>query len=243
VGAVLPASGASQPNSFLVQNGASYAVALVAPGTWVSLFGDQLSSATNGSGNPVTQLGDTQVQMGAQLLPLNYVSATQVNALVPYGLTPNTSLGVTVFRGSVPSVTAQITVGEATPGIFTVNQAGTGQGAIFNGATNVLADSNGPVSAGDVITIYCTGLGEVNNEPGSGMPAPSAPNLATTVVTPSLSIGGVTASISYSGLTPGFVGLYQVNAPVPVGVAPGNAVPVVITAAGIDSNPATIAVQ
>jgi uncharacterized protein (TIGR03437 family) len=242
-GTILPASGPSQPNSILVQNSASDALGLAAPGTWISIFGDQLSITSGYASQPLATLGGTKVQMGSQFLPLSYVSATQVNALVPYGLTPNTALGLTVLRGNVPSVPVQITMGDAAPGVFTINQAGTGQGAIFNGVTNVLADSNAPVSAGDVITIYCTGLGDVNNAPVSGMPAPGAPNLATTIAAPSLSIAGVAASVSYSGLVPGFVGLYQINAPVPGGVAPGNAVPVVITVEGINSNTATIAVQ
>jgi uncharacterized protein (TIGR03437 family) len=166
-----------------------------------------------------------------------------VNAFIPYGLPVNTSLSLIVLRDNIPSVSSQLTLGAAAPGIFTINQTGTGQGAIFNGATNILADANAPVSVGDVITIYCTGLGEVNNEPNSGAPAPGTPNLATTIIPPSVTVGGVTANLPYSGLTPGSIGLYQINALIPDGVAPGNAVPVVISASGIDSNTATIAVK
>ena len=95
-----------------------------------------------------------------------------------------------------------VTVGGATPGIFPSNQSGTGQGAIFNGVTNVLLDTATPVATGDIITIYCTGRGEVNNPPDSGKPAPGGPNLATTIATPTLTIGGISAAINYSGLTP-----------------------------------------
>ena len=63
----------------------------------------------------------------------------------------------------------------------------------------------------------------------------------TTPVT--ATIGGVDASVSFAGLAPGFVGLYQVNAMVPGGVVAGPAVPVVITQDGIASNTVTIAVQ
>jgi uncharacterized protein (TIGR03437 family) len=58
-----------------------------------------------------------------------------------------------------------------------------------------------------------------------------------------VTIGGLTANVSFSGLAPGFVGLYQVNALVPAGVAAGSAVPVVISMGGATSNTVTVAVQ
>ena len=58
-----------------------------------------------------------------------------------------------------------------------------------------------------------------------------------------MTIGGVPASVSFSGLAPGFVGLYQVNAQVPAGLAAGDAVPVVMQMGGNTSNAALIAVQ
>jgi uncharacterized protein (TIGR03437 family) len=56
-------------------------------------------------------------------------------------------------------------------------------------------------------------------------------------------IGGAPTTVEFSGLTPGEVGLYQVNAQVRVGVATGSAVPVVILIGGVASNTVTIAVQ
>jgi uncharacterized protein (TIGR03437 family) len=58
-----------------------------------------------------------------------------------------------------------------------------------------------------------------------------------------VTIGGLSAIVSYSGLAPTLVGLYQVNALVPAAAAPGNAVPVTIAIGGIGSNTVTIAVQ
>ena len=56
-------------------------------------------------------------------------------------------------------------------------------------------------------------------------------------------VGGINAPVTFAGLAPGFMGLYQVNAQIPVGVTPGNSVPVIVTQAGSASNIATIAVQ
>jgi uncharacterized protein (TIGR03437 family) len=184
------------------------------------------------------------VLLGPSVLPLEYVSDGQVNALIPFNLPPNSIQQLLVKRGTTQSVAVNVTLAEFEPGIFTLNRQGTGQGAIFNGVTNVLADATHPVKAGkDVITIYCTGLGAVSNPPPPGAPAPSAPNLSITLATPTVTIGGISAKVEYSGLAPTFVGLYQVNAEVPQGVEPGSSVPVVISFGTASSNTATIAVK
>jgi uncharacterized protein (TIGR03437 family) len=58
-----------------------------------------------------------------------------------------------------------------------------------------------------------------------------------------MTIGGLPVTPSFAGLAPGYVGLYQVNAQVPSGVTPGNAVPVLMTVNGSVSNTVTVAVQ
>jgi uncharacterized protein (TIGR03437 family) len=113
------------------------------------------------------------------------------------------------------------------PGIFSTNGKGTGQGAILD-SSNSLVDASNPATAGStVIQIYCTGLGSVTNQPPTGSPAPSD-QLSQTTATPMVMIGGVQAQVLFSGLSPGTVGEYQVNALVPAGSPTGSAVPVVI---------------
>lgn len=75
-----------------------------------------------------------------------------------------------------------------------------------------------------------------------GAAAPLSP-LAYAMGRVSLTIGGVNAPVAFAGLTPGFVGLYQINATVPPGVPPGSQVPVVINVAGQASPPVTMAVR
>jgi uncharacterized protein (TIGR03437 family) len=136
-----------------------------------------------------------------------------------------------------------VTVAAAAPAIFTTNAQGTGQGAIQDSSFN-LVDANNPATPGTTtILIYCTGLGAVSaNQPATGAAA-STTALAPTVTMPTVTIGGVTATPSFSGLAPGYVGLYQVNVPVPATVAAGSAVPVVISMDGATSNTVTIAVE
>jgi uncharacterized protein (TIGR03437 family) len=58
-----------------------------------------------------------------------------------------------------------------------------------------------------------------------------------------VTVGGIEAQVSFAGLSPGSVGLYQINTVVPVGVTPGTAVPVVVSVAGQASRTVTMAVQ
>jgi uncharacterized protein (TIGR03437 family) len=99
-----------------------------------------------------------------------------------------------------------------------------------------------PALRGEFISIYCNGLGAVNNPAGSGRPANSNP-LSNTISTPTVQIGGVTAPVIFSGLAPGFAGLYQVNVQVPAAVSTGSQVPVVLSTNGVSSNTVTMAIQ
>ena len=100
-----------------------------------------------------------------------------------------------------------------------------------------------PAHPGDTLQIFCTGLGAVQEQVETGAPAPS---FSTVQLPVTVTIGGMEAAIAYQGLAPSFVGLYQVNARVPSGVEPGDAVPLVLTQNGIVANPdqpVTIPVQ
>src|SRR5688500_12858819 len=99
---------------------------------------------------------------------------------------------------------------------------------------------SGPV--GSAMMIYCAGLGEVTPSVAAGAVAPTA-ELSRTVARVSVTVGGRPAEVLLSGLAPGFVGLYQITAIIPDGFAPGDAVPVVVSAAGQSSNSVTTGVR
>ena len=123
-----------------------------------------------------------------------------------------------------------------------MDATGTGQGAVLVSTSGQLASAASPAQRGGYISIYCTGLGPVTNQPPTGVGAPTLP-LATTLTTPSVTIGTLAATVSYSGLAPTLVGLYQVNAVVPAATIPGNLVPVTLSMGNFISNVVTIAVQ
>jgi len=227
-----------------VVNGASYSAPVV-PGSIAAVFGTFfLTSPSIDASLPLeTSLQNLSLQFsGGTNAPLYYVSGTQVNLQVPWELTGDTTASLTATLNSMTGAAQSVTVAPAAPAIFTTNSQGTGQGAIQDASYHLVDSSNPATPGATTILIYCTGLGPVTNQPATGAAA-STTDLDPTVTMPTVTIGGVPATPSFSGLAPGYVGLYQVNVPVPAGVATGSAVPVVISMNGVNSNTATIAVE
>jgi uncharacterized protein (TIGR03437 family) len=249
---IVPNSNTQVAQPAAVLNAASYPVTQngqsqnnVTPGSLAAIFGSQLADQPQSATAPFPlTLDHVTVTLGGQSLLLYYVSPGQVNALIPWELNASSNQ-LSVVRDGTQSNPLAVTVVNAQPAIFTTNQKGSGQGAILIANTATIAGSGGqPVPRGGYIEIFCTGLGAVSHTPAEGAPAPSKPPYATTLLEPTVSLGGVNAPVSFSGLAPGFVGLYQVNALVPDDAPTGSAVPIVITIGNIQS-PAgvTIAVQ
>jgi uncharacterized protein (TIGR03437 family) len=174
--------------------------------------------------------------------PLFFADAGQVNFQVPWELAGQSQSTLAATLNGQAGAGQPVSLEPFSPGIFNTNAQGTGQGAILN-LSYALVNSANPASAGSaIVQIYCTGLGAVTNQPHTGSPALSSP-LSMTTTTPTVMIGGAQATVMFSGLAPGFVGGYQVNALVPAGSSKGSAVPVVISIGGAISNTVTLAVQ
>jgi uncharacterized protein (TIGR03437 family) len=224
--------------------------------SYISIYGASLA----GSGSPgaaslplPTTLNGTQVTLGGLPMPMVYASASQINALVPQALKPNAAYPLVVLAGAIPSTPVTLTVMELQPGIYTVNESGSGPGIVTEALSGVLNSASNPAHAADFLVIYCTGLGPLQGPsgqpgPADGAAAPASPLFQTTA-TVTATIGGVKAPVSFAGLTPQFAGLYQVNIQVPPGVTPGAAVPLMLSAkdsqtgAAAASNMVTIVVQ
>jgi uncharacterized protein (TIGR03437 family) len=238
-----PAAEVPKINAGGVVNDASYSAA-VAPGSIAAVFGDFfLTAGSSDTELPlVTTLQSLSFQFGSTAAPLYFVSGGQANIQVPWELAGQSTATLTATLNGTSGAAQTATLAAFAPAIFTLNSQGTGPGAILDSAYN-LVDSSNPATAGaTTILIYCTGLGAVTNQPATGSAGPSSP-LAETTTAPTVTIGGLPANVSFSGLAPGFVGLYQVNVLVPADVAAGSAVPVTISIGGATSNTATIVVQ
>ena len=217
----------------------------ISPGGLITVYGNDLADGTaQDNGLPLPQtLSGTQVLLGNQSLPILYTSTGQLNVQVPYSVPVNTKYQLTGTAREHVVASAIAGGGTSGAGDFTVNQQGTGQGSIVKSDGVTLVQPGTPASAGDTIIIYCTGLGAVTPAVKEGSPAPTSPPLATTVNPVTVTIGGQVPAVAFSGLAPGFAGLYQINVVVPSGITPGNAVPVVLTVAGQTSPAVTIAVR
>ena len=263
------------PRIWTVVNGATYntpsGTPTIAPGEIISIFGSGMgTTAANGIlAPPPAALGaypttlntgaageDTKVQfkVGAAWVdaPLTYAQDGQVNAVVPFSLTPAAGVLMHVIYKGVTSADFTVDAIAADPGIFTVDASGRGQAAVlnYNASTGAytLNSATNPALRGSIIAIYATGGGVTTPLPTiegelvqliAGNPPPLA--AAGTTVT----IGTDTVASDYAGSVPGSIaGLVQINATVPNTVKPGKQVPVLITVGGVTSpTGVTIAVK
>jgi uncharacterized protein (TIGR03437 family) len=229
-----------------VVNGASFAANTpIAAGALVSIFGLNIGPGVGvgSSGVPLpTTLANISVTIGAKAAPLLFVSSGQINCQVPFEIAGQTTAPVVVTNTSTLTQTpaTNVSLSASSPGIFTVVINGTTQGAILNQDFSFNTPAN-PAHHGDVVQIFATGQGAVANAPADG--AIATGGTSTTPVTPVVLIGNQPAAVQFSGLAPGFVGLWQVNANVPAGAASGSAVSVQIVLNGAISNTTTLAVQ
>ena len=217
----------------------------IGPGSYISIYGSGFSDATHVSKKlPLpNSLNGTQVLIGGKPAPIYFTSTGQINAIVPFGVPVNTAQQLLVSTNGAVSVPEPIVLATAQPAIFSRDQTGRGLGVIAGqktGSAPFLIDAQHPISAGDFLIIYCTGLGPVDQSVAAGSAGPSPP--ANTINQVTATIGGITASVKFSGLAPGLA-VYQVNVKVPKGVPTGNSVPVVLTVNGLKSDPVTIVIK
>lgn len=243
-----------------VVNGASFAKGAVSPGSLVSIFGTGLvSKLASADSIPLsTSLGGVTVTF-ADLPPAPLLTAIpgvpgqsndQINLQVPWEIgTGSGVVNVIVTTPNGSSAPVAVNFAPSMPGIFTASEANQLYAVAVNSTDNSLAWPQGlvqgshPAQAGDVLVIYATGLGAVDHTPADGgIPAPT--QLANTLANPTVLIGGVPGKVLFSGLSPQFVGVNQLNVQVPEGVTPGSALPLQIQVNGFTStNQAVIAIQ
>jgi uncharacterized protein (TIGR03437 family) len=208
-----------------IVNAASFLSGPLAPGEIATVFGDNLTSTSGvnlASSLPLpNQLLGVSVLVDGSAAPLfavdNLNGQQQINFQVPWEIAGKASATVQVVNNGASSATVTVPVAATQPGILNYNSNGSAFGVILH-SNFTLADANHPAAVGEAISIFCTGLGAVTSQPADGVGGDASPTTATATVT----IGGQTAVVRYSGLAPGFVGLNQVNTNVPMGLASGN---------------------
>ncbi len=228
-----PSAGATAlpPRSFGNPVNAASFVQAVAPGAIATIFGAGMVEGLPATARSVpwpTTLGGARLLVNDQPAQLLYVGETQINFLIP----PSTPLGsarLTLLVDGSTFTLPTMTVAATAPGIFF--DAATRYGAVLNAGTAENTFDR-PAARGGVIEVYATGLGAVTSSGG----------LNYTVASPQASIGGVAARVLFSGLAPGYEGLYQVNVEVPAN-APAGAQPLSLTTAAGQSNVVSVGIR
>jgi uncharacterized protein (TIGR03437 family) len=210
----------------------------VSPGALASVFGGNFT----GTGLDVIapsvplpgSLGGVSVLVNGVAAPVLYENSGQVNFQMPWETQAGPAT-VVVSTNGLASAAVNITVQAAAPGIFV---QGTHAAALNSDYS--LNSSSSPTKAGGTILAYLTGAGAVSNQPPDGVGAGFDP-LSSVTSTVSATIGGQSAVVSFAGLAPGFVGLWQVNVVVPSGVTQGD-LPLIVSVDGQNSNSANVSV-
>jgi len=221
----------------------------IAPGSYVSIYGANLSDFTDQvtyapyalplSIDSVTVSFDVPSAKLSVPGYLTYVSPGQVTVQVPWELQGQTSAQVKVtLNGFEFGNVVTVPLADSAPAFFAGFTPGTAAARDQNNAAVTAAN---PVKRGQVVTLYMNGLGPVNGGPASGEFA-SSTVLTHTKVDPAVTIGGQPATILFSGLAPGFPGLYQVNAVVPAGISAGT-VPISLSIGGATTKASTLPVN
>lgn len=180
-----------------------------------------------------TTLVSTSVSVAGRAAPLYYVGPGQVNAQVPFE-TPSGTQQVYVTVNGIQSNVITMPVAVSAPGIFLYN----GNYAVAQHGDYSVVDPGHPAKNGEVIVVYATGQGPVNQPVATGGAAPVLPTAQASNTTTAI-VGGKNATVIYSGLVAGFVGLLQVNVQLPTGLAAGD-YPLVLTIGGSASNSALV---
>jgi uncharacterized protein (TIGR03437 family) len=221
----------------LTQNGVLHVYApkigaAVAPGNILQIYGSNLAAAavTSSTVPLTTTLGGTSVTIGGIPAPLYYVSPGQINAEAPFELLPGGQYQVIASVNGAQSAPQTLTVAAAVPGI-----AAYANGQIVAQHLNgTLISEASPAQPGTYVILYLAGLGATDTPVADGAGSPASP-LAHPSIAPVLTLNGVSQPYQFVGLTPGIVGLYQINFQVPANTANGD-MQLVVSQSGVASN-------
>jgi uncharacterized protein (TIGR03437 family) len=216
-------------NPLGVVSAASYAPAgnPVAPGEFIALYGTGLAKSQQVAAPPYPpSLNSVSVQINGKTAPIYAVSANVIYCLVPYAATGATA-AITVSNNGAVSNTVTVPLAPTAPGMFAISQNGTGPGAILH-ADYSLVSAASPAIGGETVLVYLTGMGAVNTTIADGVGATAADN---TVSQPVVLVGGLQGTVVYSGLAPGYPGLYQMNVILPAFQSGQGTLPLAISTA------------
>jgi uncharacterized protein (TIGR03437 family) len=225
--ATVQIAGAVVPNAapVLTHNGTLHVFtpqvgAPLAPGTIVQIYGSSLAKQTaiNSTIPLQTSLSGTAVFIGGVQAPLYFVSAGQVNAQIPFELTPGQPYQVIVSNNGAITAPDGLQLIAESPGVASF-PSGTAESQ--HATDSSLITEASPAKPGEFVVIYLAGMGPTTVPVATGAGAPSDP-LARTQDAPSVTINSEPVRVLFAGLTPGLAGLYQIDLQVPADAPDGD---------------------
>ena len=201
-----------------ILNAASRQEPACSPGSVASLAGRWLAPVGTPVSNPsgtLTELAGTRVRVNGVYVSVVYASPTRVDFVCPVA-PPGMRLAIAVENEAGTTDPVSTSTYRTTPGLYSLDGTGSGQGLITLAGTSLLAASRDyralgqPAEPGDSITIRTTGIAMLEGS------------------LPMVSIGDVYADVQSAQAVPGMAGVYEITAVVPLGLQDGDAVPIVV---------------
>lgn len=254
------------PSVSNVQNAASFQTQALAPGTYLAIFGSNLStdaqgrtwSASDFTSNPdgtlnlPTELDGTYVTVGNVRAYLYYVSAMQLNIITPATIAAGNNVPVVVYVNNQPSASFNVNLESLAPAFFAwypgtsengkyliaqhLNYTNVGPPGLFPGSA---PNFTTPAQPGEIIQLYGTGFGPTSPPITAGIETDKVYNLSPT---PAATVGGIPATVVFAGLIPSLAQVYQIDVTIP-GTAPNGDLALVVTVGGVNSYSGLITVQ
>ena len=220
-------------------NAASFQGGAISPGEIITIFATDAGPPGQSFGfiDPIdgrlgSQLEGVSVAFSGTPAPLFFVNETQINAQVPYSADPGGISLVTITRDGQSSEAVAFHIRGETPAIFM--GAGT-QAAALNSDSSV-NDASRPAFPGETVAVFGTGQGRISPSLETGQLAGGPFDLSFIDATVSATVGGRPAPVSFAGMAPGLVGLFQANLVIPGGT-PAGAIELNISIGGSGTQP------
>ena len=228
-GAVEGAAQAAISRLGVVNAGSFASGEAISPGAIVSVFGRNFQPETiSADAVPLpTELGDLSLRLGGREAPLYFKNNTQINAQAPFELLPNSTAQAVVKVDGHYSIPEEVAVASSRPGVFALPTQP--NRAIVQFPNGALSGPEVPVRPGDTVTVYLSGIGEVDPAVATNAAPPAQEPFARAVANVDATVGGEGAAVIFLGLTPGFVGLAQANIVIPPTAPVGPDIPFVLS--------------
>ncbi len=219
----------------------------VAPGSIVSVFGENLAEFEGSISSLPLPIALKHASVSFDFPEQNisvpgrfyYADDRQANLQIPWELAGLNFVFVKMRIEDSASEVFRLDLAREAPGIFEFSFEAVRQAVVTHLDGTVATPSN-PASPGETVIVYATGLGPVTQAQSSGEP-PAGFDPVWTQSPATVEVGGLPATVQFAGLTPGLVGLYQVNITLPAGLPAGN-LTLVIIINGVASNVVVIPV-